>query len=1120
MTKSKLIAFVAAAVLLGTTTVSAATMFTKNLGFGMRDAEVSALQQRLNTEVGTSLPGTTYFGSLTRSAVKSYQTMKGISPVSGYVGPLTRAALNGSTSTTPSTNGLPAGCSSTLGYSSTTGVKCDSTGSTPTQTGPISVMLSSDNPAAGTIVAGQATADLAHFTFTGSGTVNTVMLKRSGISDQNTLTNVYLYDGVTRLTDGYSFNSNGDITINNLGLTVNGSRTISVKADVYASAPSGQTIAVWLTSVTTAGGTPSTVSLGGNTMAVASGSTLATVVFNAANTVSSASVNAGTTAYTFWSNAVQVNTRTLWLKSANFRMIGSAPSDALSNIKLYVDGVDTGKVASVMMMNGSNYAVFDLTSAPVSLSTGSHTVSVRADVQKGSNRTVQFSIQQAADLMIMDPQVGVNVAVTGSVPSNAGTITVSTGSATAIVDPTFQTMTSVTGGASNVVIGKFKVHGYGEDIKVSTLKITPSFPSSPTGASGLDEVALYFNGSQVGSSQDWTSGDLTYTLGSQMIIPAGADSTIEIRANLRTSNGSTNYTDGSVRVNLTSGSGLSYGQGMNSFATVDFPSSAVTGTTLSIQTGVLSVGKNTSYSAQTFNPNTQNVKVGSFSLQNQSSAESVRVTSLAVGLTSDGSTAATSGLLTNFSNLKTSETTGSGATPQNPSASNTFSVDFTLAPGASKVIDIFADLGSYDAGNLYVTLLPSAIGTPSNVTLTPSSATVGQQIALASGTFGTPAFVTSGSTVAQFVAAAGGLTDGTVSKFKFTATNGAATISELKFSVTGAGSVSSLRIGSSTASVQATPATTTGASIATAGTTLTVASVTGISAGTILTTSDNSEQMLVTAVASSTTLTVTRAINSSTATFHASGITVTPNGVAYFTGLNIAVPNGGSGTTIDVYPTYSNVGTNGIASATTSAIQLTFNKYTIGGTTTSAAMTPVSAPTMTMVGSKPTVTVGAVANGTYTVGAALTNKLSASTIEAIDIAVSADAKGDITLASLPITVTLNGANMATSTNNLVVKDKDNSTITTTNSTSGFSGGTMTISFTGGYLISAGQTAVFRIYVPIAAVTGTGVNGASISTTPGAGTTFAWTDTAGGGSWTSGVSNIPSYPTTSASVLYN
>jgi peptidoglycan hydrolase-like protein with peptidoglycan-binding domain len=37
---------------------------------------------------------TGYFGPLTMSAVRSYQTRNGITPASGYVGPKTRAFLN------------------------------------------------------------------------------------------------------------------------------------------------------------------------------------------------------------------------------------------------------------------------------------------------------------------------------------------------------------------------------------------------------------------------------------------------------------------------------------------------------------------------------------------------------------------------------------------------------------------------------------------------------------------------------------------------------------------------------------------------------------------------------------------------------------------------------------------------------------------------------------------------------------------------------------------------------------------------------------------------------------------------------------------------------------------
>ena len=272
-------------------------------------------------------------------------------------------------------------------------------------------MLSSDNPAAGYIIENQATADVAHFTFTGNGTVNSVTLTRTGISDQNTLQNVYLYDGNTRITDGYSFNSNSQIVINNLNLGVSGSKTVSVRVDVANGAASkASTIAIGLTSFTS-GTNVNAVNLVGNTFYVSVGNP-ATASFTALSsaTVTNASVNAGLTSYSFFNAPLQVNTRAMLLKSANFRMVGSAPIDALANITLFVDGVSTGKTASVVSVNGSNYASFDFTAAPFSLTTGSHTIEVRADIQKGSARNVTFSIQQASDLTVTDPQIGVNIA--------------------------------------------------------------------------------------------------------------------------------------------------------------------------------------------------------------------------------------------------------------------------------------------------------------------------------------------------------------------------------------------------------------------------------------------------------------------------------------------------------------------------------------------------------------------------------------------------------------------------------------------------------------------------------------------------------------------------------------
>jgi hypothetical protein len=87
-------------------------------------------------------------------------------------------------------------------------------------------------------------------------------------------------------------------------------------------------------------------------------------------------------------------------------------------------------------------------------------------------------LQQASDLVLYDGQVGVNIAVVKSsslsyVASTGASITINPGSASTVIDPTFNGMTNITGGATNVVIAKYKVHGYGEDVKVSSIGVTP-----------------------------------------------------------------------------------------------------------------------------------------------------------------------------------------------------------------------------------------------------------------------------------------------------------------------------------------------------------------------------------------------------------------------------------------------------------------------------------------------------------------------------------------------------------------------------------------------------------------------------------------------------------------------
>jgi hypothetical protein len=1190
------IMFVGVVAVNATTTLAAScSLGTTTLRVGSKGQAVVCLQATLDH----GLVGDGSFGPKTKAEVVAFQTANGLT-ADGVVGPKSKAVLSGgavsgnflppgctSASGYSSVTGgacyavpsnLPAGCTSTAGFSSTTGASCATgtvitttypagctsasgfspttgascaTGAVNNQTGPVSVSLAANNPASGYIIANQATADLAHFAFTGNGTINSLTLQRTGVSDQNTLTNVYLYDGATRLTDGFSFNNVGQLTMNGLGIAVNGSRIISVKADV-ANVFNASSLGITLTSFTASGQAATTVNVMGNTMTYGVGNLASVYMATQASAAApslNATVNAGTSAFTLWSAPVQVNTRAVWLKGANFRLIGSAPADALGNIHLFVDGVSTGAAATMGTITGSNYAMFDFSAMPITLSTGTHTVDLRADIIKGSSYTVQASIQQAADLVLYDAQVGVNIAPSVSsmvafTSNNANAVTINAGTASVVIDPTFSAMTNITGGATNVDIAKFKVHGYGEDVKVSTLSVTPNIINATAGGCttngtggviggtcGLSNVAVYFNGSQVGSSVNWTqaSGPISFNLGSQMILPAGTDSYIEIRSDLQTT-GSVNYTIGTVSATLNTGS--SNGQGQSSHTTLNFPTSGVVGTSLTVQTGLLAVSSNGAYSSQSANPNTAGVKIGSFTLQNQSSSESVNVTGLNVALafaaptftssntytastqtwtlssasgitvgnvitpttvTGTGGTGGTmvmtvvsisgatvtgtvvntgtpsaasgailgSGVtsgpatLTNFSNLRTSETSGSGSTPIQPSTNNTFSVNFTLAPGATNVIDVLADTSTANMGTVVSSLTVTSLGGNSHVSISQNGIATpvgGQTITLASGAVtNPPTLVTSSSTAAQLVPAAnGGAVNATKAEFNFASTGGASTITELKFTVASA---------------------TTGSSV----------SVNGVTAPFV-------------------------------------------SGVAYLTGLNLAVPFGGSGLNQDVFVSYPEVGISGIASTTASALSLTYVKYTSGGTT--ATFTPnVPAPTMVLVGSKPTYTVTDV-----------NSQLVNGQVELGDITVAADAKGDIKVSQIAIsTSSTNGPVITAAIDDIIVKDSNNVVIATTNTSFGMTSnttGTANICFdasaagcTGtqttaaGYLIPAGTSKTFRIYATVASGVSGAVGTNSLSTTLGVNTSTKWYDVAGNNTTAINAASVFNYPT-NTSVITN
>ena len=767
-------------------TMSCSYMFNTNMRLGSKGTDVMNLQKVLNmypqTQVaatGAGSPGmeTSTFGPATRAAANKFQALHlaelGISAPTGNVFAGTRALLNqvcsGTTSTNPGT-GTPG----------------------TVVTGPVSAMLSSSQPM-GMIVQGQAGARLADVTFSGNGTVTNIEFQRTGVSADTALTNVYLYEGNVRISDAASVVTGGFIRFNNgSGLfTVNGSRTISVRADIAAST-NGQSVGVKLNSVTANGAMSTYTNVSGNMLQIGS-ATPATVAFSTI-TVSNSTVDAGTQGYKLWEGVASVGTRDVMLKAATFKFVGSAPVDAVTNVSLYVDG---SKVAGPSTINATNNnkLSFDL-GAGYLLKTGSRTIEVRGDIVKGSNRTMTFSVENVSDLMFEDTNLaGVNIASTVSsatlTQSNSTykTITVNKGSVTVNVDPAFST-NKVTGGATNVPVGQFTMKAYGEDVKVNSLLVTFATTTNST----YNNVSLYVNGGQVGTSQNFAgTAPLTFTLGSSLIIPANTTVTLTVKADIvNTSNAA--YTSGSIAAKIGSHSSEN-AQGQSSNELVYVAQSQITGNTLTVSSGAGSFARTSGFTAVTVAPNTANVKIGSFTLQADSS-EDVRVTSLEVNPAVSGSPY----LITNLSNLTVKSNGVTVGTPiGNPaSGTSTFSFsDIVVPANSTRTFEVFADIGGAASGSVTADMAVRYRGSVSNTTTTSSAA--GVAVSSAASTLAAATLVSS-SPVAQYVV--GGTTFGIASFSLKTAVAGTvANVRELRFQTTGADAIESITVGGVTAPV-------------------------------------------------------------------------------------------------------------------------------------------------------------------------------------------------------------------------------------------------------------------------------------------------------------------------------
>lgn len=554
--------------------------------------------------------------------------------------------------------------------------------------GALTASIASTNPASATLVAGQATANLAEFSFMGTGTVTALQLKRIGVSADDTLSNIYLFDGPTRLTDAATVSSNGVVNFTGNLFTVSGSKTISVKSDIKA-ATQGQTVGAQLTSYTVGTSAATTASLSGNLHTIAN-ATLADTTFTAPSPTGGNIDPANDVVV--WQSTATVSQRDVMLKRMALRQIGSINSGDIRNFRLLVDGQ---QVASTAALDSNGYVTFALTT-PKNLITGGRVIKVLADVVGGSNRTFQFSLRQKGDIDLVDSSFNVNIASSSTFPLSATAVTVTQGTLT--VQKTSDSVSgNVTLNASDVSLGKYTFTAYGEPIKVETLTAGFTYVDGDVvddnAAATLRNGRIMVNGAQVGSTTTIAAAGTSFT--TNFIVSPGTPVTVEIRSDIFDNDGAGAGIEATDTIQAQLNTGSSNATRQVSLGSINVPSSATAANQVTVASAAaITLVKQANYPDQsTTVPQTAAYKFASYNVTG-SSTEDVNIDTVTLQVNDTNGGASTF----DFDDLTDIYVKVNGVQstikPTLSAGDNTYSIAFTLAKNVTIPVEVWAKIGS------------------------------------------------------------------------------------------------------------------------------------------------------------------------------------------------------------------------------------------------------------------------------------------------------------------------------------------------------------------------------------------------------------------------------------------
>lgn len=804
-----------------TTPAAGCYTFTRNHSMGNTGGEVMWIQQFLNTHgavvaaTGAGSPGmeSSYFGAKTKAAVAAWQAANGVSPASGYWGPLTRAAAN-------------AKCAgSTTG--GTTG------GTTPTGAG-ITVAAAAQ-PANSLAPKGAVRVPFTNFTLTNNSgaavTVNGVTVERTGLGQDAAFAGVVLVDSSNvQIGTSKTLNSNHQAVVGDVFTLMPGeTKTLTVAGNMATPLTSytGQVVGLSVVGVNTTATVSGSLPITGAQQTLNDTLAIGTVTTNISSfdPNGNQSKNIGDTALKFTGVRFTADSaEDLKLYSVRFRQVGSVSSSDLANVVVILDGVSY----STMVSTDGKYYTATFPGGILIQKGYSKDLYIQGDIVGGnaSGRYAEFDIDKKSDVYLVGQLYGYGISpANGSGTLNAGSGATASNHATNITatQPWFQGSTFNITGASvttvakanevaaqniainvpNQVLGGYVFDLKGEDLSVQTQVFHFNYSSVAASSNLLTSVSLVDeNGAVVagpvdavnvgGTEQKVTFSDtVTYKTGRHVYtlkgkLPSTVTNNQTIAASTTPSSDWTNVT-GATTGNTVSLSTLS---------------SAVSMNTMTVKTATLAVSVSGTPVAQTIVAGGQGTVFANIKFDASQSGEDVRFSSFALTASTSATGMSSATALATCQAYDGTTVLNSGSNVVNPSLSTSAytaaSVSFTLdnsvvvAKGTSKTLAIKCNIASGATGSVafgitgaQITALSATGVTSSNTVTATGSGSTGQVQTLAGNG---SVVVSTDSSSPSYALVAGGSTGNVIGVYKFRASNEAVNLSRIGVQLTNAAS--------------------------------------------------------------------------------------------------------------------------------------------------------------------------------------------------------------------------------------------------------------------------------------------------------------------------------------------